>query len=150
MENTHAPSFSPPFILNRNVKINSCPTGETATHGTLGVVFRCSRSKNKTLGKSRIGGCADDSLSWGNPCHSLHPVITKKKYTPDRDRAASPTSPKTSPEIVYWKDGEHCSLKASAYCYVQGFTEILRNYLSNMLQFNVKTETFYSIGSCPT
>lgn len=33
----------------------------------------CFGAKNKTLGNNRIGGCRDDSRSWGNPCHSLLP-----------------------------------------------------------------------------
>lgn len=60
------------------MKIDSCPTGETATDGSLGVVFRCLQSKNKTLGNSRIGGCVDDSQAWGNPCHSLYPKAQQK------------------------------------------------------------------------
>lgn len=33
----------------------------------------CFGAKNKTLRNNRIGGCRDDSWSWGNPCHILLP-----------------------------------------------------------------------------
>lgn len=53
--------------------LNSCPTRETETGGSLGVVFRGGQPKNKTLGNNRIGGCLGDSQSRGDPCHGLTP-----------------------------------------------------------------------------
>lgn len=44
-----------------------------------------------------IGGCRRDSLSWGNPFHSLAPKVITKKYTTNISR----DSPKSPAKIVY-------------------------------------------------
>lgn len=47
--------------------------GKQRYTGHWALCFGYGQTKNKTLGNNRIGGCMDDSQSWGNPCHSLRP-----------------------------------------------------------------------------
>lgn len=68
----------------------------------------------------------------------------KKKYDPDRHQPASPTSPKSSPKIVYLKVGQHCSLKASASQSFKDFPKKTNNQSCSSLMLKRETSHFHS------
>lgn len=92
--------------------------------------------------KIKLWATAESVGVWMTHNHRAIHVIAfmqshNKKYTPDRDREASQTSPKSSPKIVYWEDEKRCSLKTSPDRFVQQpRTEHVFCYFSLMKRAN--------------